>query len=92
LWSIYNTKIRMGEHIRVLPLSSGPSWTSGSIARENLEIPSIYFAHPQRFRRDGMLLSTTPHPARRRRPMFETTVRYRTVGDMTCTGAVGRPL
>src|SRR5262245_24406498 len=91
LWSIYNTRIRMGEHIRVFPLSN---WTELDIwqyiARENLEIPSIYFAHPRPvFERDGMLLADNPYiPRADDEPVFDATVRYRTVGDMTCTGAV----
>jgi sulfate adenylyltransferase subunit 2 len=91
LWSIYNTRIRMGEHIRVFPLSN---WTELDvwqyIARENLEIPSIYLAHPRDvFERDGMLLADNPYiPRGEDEPVFEATVRYRTVGDMSCTGAV----
>jgi sulfate adenylyltransferase subunit 2 len=91
LWSIYNTRIRMGEHIRVFPLSN---WTELDvwqyIARENLEIPSIYLAHPRPvFERDGMLLADNPYiPRADDEPVFDATVRYRTVGDMTCTGAV----
>jgi sulfate adenylyltransferase subunit 2 len=91
LWSIYNTRIRMGEHIRVFPLSN---WTELDvwqyIARENLEIPSIYLAHPREvFERDGMLLADNPYiPRGEDEPVFEATVRYRTVGDMSCTGAV----
>jgi len=91
LWSIYNTRIRMGEHIRVFPLSN---WTELDvwqyIARENLEIPSIYFAHSRDvFERDGMLLADNRYiPRADDEPVFEATVRYRTVGDMTCTGAV----
>ena len=91
LWNIYNTRIRMGEHIRVFPLSN---WTELDvwqyIAREGLEIPSIYFAHPRSvFERDGMLLADNPYiPRGEDEPVFQATVRYRTVGDMTCTGAV----
>jgi sulfate adenylyltransferase subunit 2 len=91
LWSIYNTRIRMGEHIRVFPLSN---WTELDvwqyIAREKLEIPSIYYAHRRRvFERDGMLLADSQVTQRGEdEPAFETMVRYRTVGDMTCTGAV----
>jgi sulfate adenylyltransferase subunit 2 len=91
LWSIYNTRIRMGEHIRVFPLSN---WTELDvwqyIARENLEIPSIYLAHPRGvFERDGMLLADNPYiPRGDDEPVFAATVRYRTVGDMSCTGAV----
>jgi sulfate adenylyltransferase subunit 2 len=91
LWSLYNTKIRRGEHIRVFPLSN---WTELDIwhyiAREELEIPSIYFAHKRSvFERDGILLAD--HPFTRRadnEPPFEAMVRYRTVGDISCTGAV----
>jgi sulfate adenylyltransferase subunit 2 len=91
LWSIYNTRIRMGEHIRVFPLSN---WTELDvwqyIAKENLEIPSIYLAHPRDvFERDGMLLADNPYiPRGDDEPVFHATVRYRTVGDMSCTGAV----
>ncbi|MGH3121326.1 MAG: sulfate adenylyltransferase subunit CysD [Streptosporangiaceae bacterium] len=91
LWSIYNTRIRMGEHIRVFPLSN---WTELDvwqyIAREKLEIPSIYFAHQRQvFERDGILLAENEFTPRGEDELvFETTVRYRTVGDMTCTGAV----
>src|SRR5450631_3782061 len=91
LWSIYNTRIRMGEHIRVFPLSN---WTELDvwqyIAREKLEIPSIYYAHQRRvFERDGILLAESEfnHPAEDER-VFEATVRYRTVGDIPVTGAV----
>jgi sulfate adenylyltransferase subunit 2 len=91
LWNIYNTRIKMGEHIRVFPLSN---WTELDIwqyiAREKLEIPSIYFSHPRRvFGRDGILLADSEFTTRdESEPVFETTVRYRTVGDMSCTGAV----
>jgi sulfate adenylyltransferase subunit 2 len=91
LWSLYNGRVRRGEHVRVFPLSN---WTEldvwNYIARERLEIPSIYFAHEREvFERDGMLYAVSPFvergPAER---AFVTSVRYRTVGDMTCTGAV----
>ncbi|HUD79188.1 MAG TPA: sulfate adenylyltransferase subunit CysD [Streptosporangiaceae bacterium] len=91
LWSIYNTRTRRGEHIRVFPLSN---WTELDvwhyIERERLEIPSIYFAHPRTvFERDGILLADSEFVTRGAdEQLFETTVRYRTVGDMTCTGAV----
>jgi sulfate adenylyltransferase subunit 2 len=91
LWSIYNTRIKMGEHIRVFPLSN---WTELDIwqyiAREKLEIPSIYFAHSRRvFERDGILLADSEFTTRdESERVFDTTVRYRTVGDMSCTGAV----
>jgi len=91
LWGIYNTRIRRGEHIRVFPLSN---WTELDIweyiSRENLEIPSIYFGHTRSvFERDGILLADSPYVSRfDDETVFETRVRYRTVGDMSCTGAV----
>jgi sulfate adenylyltransferase subunit 2 len=91
LWNIYNTRIRQGEHVRVFPLSN---WTEldiwDYIRREEIEIPSIYFAHPREvFERDGMLLADSPYANRDEdEPVFEAMVRYRTVGDMSCTGAV----
>jgi sulfate adenylyltransferase subunit 2 len=91
LWNLYNTRIRRGEHIRVFPLSN---WTEldvwSYIERENLEIPSIYYAHEREvFERDGILLAVNPYltMAENESP-FTATVRYRTVGDMTITGAV----
>jgi sulfate adenylyltransferase subunit 2 len=91
LWNLYNTRLRRGEHIRVFPLSN---WTEldvwAYIEREKLDIPSIYFAHERPvFERDGLLLADTPYIARGEdEPLSTATVRYRTVGDMTCTGAV----
>src|SRR5580692_7619261 len=91
LWNLYNTRIRRGEHIRVFPLSN---WTEldvwAYIEREELDIPSIYFAHERPvFERDGLLLAENPYVTRGEdEPLFTATVRYRTVGDMTCTGAV----
>jgi sulfate adenylyltransferase subunit 2 len=91
LWNIYNTRIRRGEHIRVFPLSN---WTELDVwhylARERLEIPSIYFAHSRRvFERDGILLADSEYVTRLPdEAVIEAKVRYRTVGDMTCTGAV----
>ncbi|WP_405141853.1 sulfate adenylyltransferase subunit CysD [Sphaerisporangium sp. NBC_01403] len=91
LWNLYNARIRKGEHIRVFPLSN---WTEldiwDYIRREGIEIPSIYFAHTRKvFERDGMLLADADVVNRYEdEPTFETVVRYRTVGDMTCTGAV----
>ncbi len=91
LWNIYNTRIHRGEHIRVFPLSN---WTELDvwhyIARESLEIPAIYFAHQRVvFERDGILLADNPFVIRADdETAFEASVRYRTVGDMTCTGAV----
>jgi sulfate adenylyltransferase subunit 2 len=91
LWNVYNTRIRAGEHIRVFPLSN---WTEldiwAYIEREGLELPPIYFSHTRTvFERDGILLADSPFVARGAdEPAFEAAVRYRTVGDMTCTGAV----
>ena len=91
LWNLYNTRLRRGEHIRVFPLSN---WTEldvwAYIEREKLDIPSIYFAHERPvFERDGLLLADNPYVRRDdNEPLFTATVRYRTVGDMTCTGAV----
>ena len=91
LWNLYNTRIRRGEHIRVFPLSN---WTEldvwDYIEREELDIPSIYFAHERPvFERDGLLLAENPYVTRGEdEPVFGATVRYRTVGDMTITGAV----
>jgi sulfate adenylyltransferase subunit 2 len=91
LWNLYNARIHRGEHIRVFPLSN---WTEldvwAYIEREELAIPSIYYAHERPvFERDGLLLAENPYVTRGEdEPLFTATVRYRTVGDMTCTGAV----
>jgi sulfate adenylyltransferase subunit 2 len=91
LWNLYNTRIKRGEHIRVFPLSN---WTEldvwSYIERENLEIPSIYYAHQREvFERDGILLAVNPFLTQQDGEESRTaTVRYRTVGDMTITGAV----
>jgi sulfate adenylyltransferase subunit 2 len=91
LWELYNGRIRRGEHVRVFPLSN---WTELDVWRyiavEELEVPSIYFAHDRAvFRRDGMLYALSPYVELidGEQP-FEASVRYRTVGDMSCTGAV----
>ena len=90
-WTLYNGRIRRGEHIRVFPLSN---WTELDvwpfIDAEDLEVPSIYFAHRRRvLERDGILLAESewirPRPDEQ---VEETMVRYRTVGDLTVTGAV----
>ena len=91
LWNLYNTRIRRGEHIRVFPLSNWTEldvWTY--IERENLEIPSIYYAHEREvFERDGILLAVSEFlPRAEDEHSFTASVRYRTVGDMTITGAV----
>jgi sulfate adenylyltransferase subunit 2 len=90
-WTLYNGRIRRGEHIRVFPLSN---WTELDVWRyieaEELELPPIYYAHRRRvLERDGMLLAASEHvaPADGER-VEELSVRYRTVGDLTVTGAV----
>ncbi len=92
LWNLFNTRIEQGEHVRVFPLSN---WTELDIwdyvRREEIALPSIYFAHTRRvFERDGLLLDAETGFANRGddEPEFEATVRYRTVGDASCTGAV----
>jgi sulfate adenylyltransferase subunit 2 len=91
VWALYNGRIRKGEHVRVFPLSN---WTELDvwqyIAQERLEVPSIYYAHKRQvFERDGMLYAMSPFVQLiEGETPFEESVRYRTVGDMTCTGAV----
>jgi sulfate adenylyltransferase subunit 2 len=91
LWNIYNGRIRKGENVRVFPLSN---WTELDVWQyidvEKLEVPSIYFAHRREvFRRDGMLYAASPYmELMDHEETFETSVRYRTVGDMSCTGGV----
>jgi sulfate adenylyltransferase subunit 2 len=91
LWGLYNGRLRKGEHARVFPISN---WTELDvwqyIAEEDLEVPSIYFAHEREvFERDGMLYATSPHiELMGEETPFTARVRYRTVGDMSCTGAV----
>jgi sulfate adenylyltransferase subunit 2 len=91
LWNIYNGRHHKGEHIRVFPLSN---WTEydiwAYIGAENITLPSIYYAHRRPvFARDGMLLAVhefmQPNAGEE---VFETSVRFRTVGDVTCTGCV----
>ena len=91
LWSLYNGRHRVGEHIRVFPLSN---WTELDIWRyiavDGIEIPAIYYAHQREvFERDGMLMAVNPYTGRfpSEHPSKQL-VRYRTVGDMTCTAAV----
>ena len=91
LWSLYNGRHHKGEHIRVFPISN---WTELDIWQyidvEGIEIPQVYFAHEREvFQRDGMWLSVNPWLTLRDDETPETrVVRYRTVGDATCTGAV----
>jgi sulfate adenylyltransferase subunit 2 len=91
LWSLFNGRIRQGEHVRVFPISN---WTELDVWQyidsERLEIPSIYYSHNRQvFERDGMLYAHSDHiQLIDGEEPFEAAVRYRTVGDMTCTGAV----
>ena len=91
LWSLYNGRVGRGEHIRVFPISN---WTELDVwqyvQREQIDLPSIYFAHRRPvFERDGMLLADSPWIERRDDEVLEErVVRFRTVGDATCTGAV----
>ncbi len=91
LWNLYNARVRKGEHVRVFPISN---WTELDVwqyvAQEQLELPPIYFAHEREvFRRDGMLYAASEYVERMEgEEPFVTSVRFRTVGDMTCTGGV----
>jgi sulfate adenylyltransferase subunit 2 len=91
LWNLYNGRIHKGEHVRVFPLSN---WTELDvweyIDQEQLEVPSIYFAHEREvFQRDGMLYAWHERVELiDGESVFSETVRYRTVGDMSCTGGV----
>ena len=91
LWNLYNGRHRPGEHVRVFPLSN---WTELDvwryIAREGIDLPELYYAHEREvFERDGMLLAVGPvSQPRGTETVVTKQVRYRTVGDMSCTGAV----
>jgi sulfate adenylyltransferase subunit 2 len=90
LWNLYNGRIRPGEHMRVFPLSN---WTELDVwryaQRETLDLPPIYFAHDREvFERDGMLVAAGPYTFAEDGRVFTERVRFRTVGDMTCTAAV----
>src|SRR3954464_10278921 len=91
IWDLFNTVVRRGESVRAFPLSN---WTELDVWRyieaEGLEVPSIYFAHEREvFERDGMLFAVSEHsPAPDGARVFSERVRYRTVGDLTVTGAV----
>ena len=91
LWGLYNGRVRRGEHLRVFPLSN---WTELDVWRyielEDIPLPSLYFAHRREvFERDGMIYAANPFvsllPGER---VWSEIVRFRTVGDMSCTGAV----
>ena len=91
LWSLYNGRHRKGEHIRVFPISN---WTELDVWQyikvEEIELPAIYYSHQREvFQRDGMFLAVTPFVTVLEGEVVETrTVRFRTVGDASCTGAV----
>jgi sulfate adenylyltransferase subunit 2 len=91
LWNLYNARHNKGEHIRVFPLSN---WTEldiwNYIGNEGIDVPQIYYAHRREvFERDSMLMAVTEHLAPEAGvPVFETMVRFRTVGDADCTGCV----
>ncbi|WP_369796703.1 sulfate adenylyltransferase subunit CysD [Cellulomonas sp. URHE0023] len=91
LWDLYNGRHKVGEHVRVFPLSN---WTELDvwryIEREGIELPSIYYTHEREvFLRDGMWIAPGEWGGPKPSETLETrTVRYRTVGDMSCTGAV----
>ena len=91
LWDLYNGRKQAGEHFRVFPLSN---WTEldvwAYIERENLPLPSLYFSHQREvFLRNGTLLAASPVlPLQPGEIVKREQVRFRTVGDMTCTGAV----
>lgn len=90
LWDLYNSRIKLGEHIRCFPISN---WTEMDIwqyvEEEEIELPSIYFAHKRRvFERDGLLMAESPYlQPSDDEEVFEKVIRFRTVGDMSCTGA-----
>ena len=91
LWHLYNGRKNTGEHFRVFPLSN---WTEMDvwqyIAQEQIDIPDLYFAHNRRvFNRNGVILADTDFVTpQEEEKIFEETVRFRTIGDATCTGAV----
>ncbi len=90
LWNIFNARHNRGEHVRVFPISN---WTEMDVWQyvmdEEIELPSVYFTHRRKvFLRDGMLMAESAFlSAMDHEEVFEATVRFRTVGDMTCTGA-----
>lgn len=94
LWNIFNGRKRMGEHFRVFPLSN---WTEMDIWQyiyiENIEVPNIYFTHEREMIiRDGVLLAKCPHiPLKDSDKIANMQIRFRTIGDMTCTGGVESP-
>jgi len=94
LWNIFNGRKRMGEHFRVFPLSN---WTEMDVWQyiylENIDIPNLYFTHEREMIiRDGVLLANCPHIQLKGSDKLATMqIRFRTIGDMTCTGGVESP-
>jgi len=94
LWRTYNAQRAPGEHFRIFPLSN---WTELDIwqyvLRENIELPELYFSHKRSMlERDGVLLAESPYITLGKGETYsERTVRFRTIGDMTCTGATESP-
>lgn len=94
LWNLYNGRHKPGEHMRIFPISN---WTEldvwNYIKDQDLDIPPVYYAHKRQvFQRDGMWLAETPFITRSDdERLEERTVRFRTIGDATCTGAVDSP-
>jgi sulfate adenylyltransferase subunit 2 len=90
LWRLYNARHRRGEHVRVFPISN---WTEMDvyqyILEEEIDLPEVYYAHQRRvFERDGMLMAESAFLSLMDgEEVFEAMVRFRTVGDMSCTGA-----
>jgi len=91
LWNLFNGRKNFGEHFRVFPISN---WTEMDIwqyiLQENIDIPPLYFSHKRKvFERDGTILADSDYIAKKdSETVEEKTVRFRTIGDMTCTGAV----
>jgi len=91
LWNLFNARHQFGEHFLVFPISN---WTEMDVWQyillENIPIPSLYFAHQREvLERDGMLLAKTPYiTVRETEKVYTDTVRFRTIGDATCTGAI----
>ena len=91
LWNLFNSRHHFGEHFRIFPISN---WTEMDVWQyillEDIKIPSLYFAHEREvFERDGMLLAKTDFVnVRDTEKVYTDTVRFRTIGDATCTGAV----
>jgi sulfate adenylyltransferase subunit 2 len=90
LWNLYNPRRKRGEHMRVFPISH---WTEMDVWQyihaEGIDLPSVYFTHRREvFERDGMLMALSPYlQPIEGEEVFDAVVRFRTVGDMTCTGA-----